>query len=307
MLAFVDAVGNPLPAGIQATFTAGQNGPILGTQVLLGFTQIGGTLDPGTSLTDGNTYTVSFFGTQGPSAPITFVYNSSLNPQTLTASAYASPVSSQAGYAEQQTQLWPRGWFSDEAQTVGGIAYNIAVGLASELLDLSQQQQAVIMAARIDTSQGTSIESWVQDFFGLTLPRNSGESDAVYIARAKALIRAKRSTRAGFLSVAAFYGTAWVNEPWRTDQTGAWDTDGTCAWDMAGGWGSQDPLIQAFVETNAGVDAAQMKADLLGSRGLGINTQVISVTPGASGEGWGTGHFLLSHFGVQSQNDGVIL
>lgn len=304
MITFQDANGNPLPAAVRADFYAGSSISPTSTVIESEYIQVGGGVTPST-LTTG-TYTVSFYGTWAPTGTVTISYNSSQS-QTVTVTGYQSPTLSQSGFALAQAGRWVRGAFGDSSKTTGGIAYNLAFGLSYALLTLSQYIQQVFQAMRLPTSVDTSIDTWAKDFFGGNLPRLSGESNAAYISRIKANLSAKKGLRDGIETIASYYGTAWINEPWRTDETGSWDTNGTCAWDQAGGWGDQKPLIQVFVETNPGLSTAQLKSDVLASRAAGIRTQVVNVVAGANGEGWGVAGWGAGHFGVQSQNDGTVL
>lgn len=305
MLTFQDAAGNSLPAGVQVQIYSGSSIAPNASAVFTGYLDVGGTVDPSASLTNGSTYTASFIGTFAPLQTVSFTYSS--GGQTLTLAQYQSPFLSQDNYAARQAQQWVRAAFGAEARQSGGVAYTLAYGLSYALANVSTQIQEVLQALRLCTAKGSSIDTWAADFFGNRLPRASGESDATYRSRISANLSAKKGLRSGILTIASFFGTAWINEPWYTAETGAWDTDGVFAWDTIGGWGSQDPLIQIFVEPNAGVSSSQMKSNLLAARAAGIDTQVISVTPGANGEGWGIGGFGSAHFGIQSQNDGVIL
>lgn len=301
-LTFTDSAGNPLPAAIRADFYAGS--VLNGSAVYSGYIQVGGTIDPGTNLTSGSQYTVAFVGTLAPAGSVTFTYSA----QTLIIPNYQSPTLSQANFASRQASRWVRGAFGSSARQSGGIAYNLAYGLSYALITASQQIQQIMQAMRLPSSIGTSVDSWVSDFFGNRLPRAAGEDDPTYINRAQANLSAKKGLRSGILTIAGFFGSAWVNEPWNTAETGGYGTtNSTCGYGVAGGYGSQKPLVQVFVEPNAGVNSSQMKSSVLAARAAGIRTQVISVTPGANGEGWGIGGFGSAHFGIASQNDGVIL
>lgn len=297
-LTFVDSVGNPLPAAVGITITSAS-----GT-LLTGYLGVGGTVS-GTPIA-ATAYTCAFTGTLAPSAPVTFTATG--NAQTITVPNYISTDPSQAGYAQLQTQLWPSGWFSAAAKAPGGNAYNLALTLGWLLNQLDNQWQYVNMSERLQSSTGQDVDSWVADFFGPNLPRNSGETDAKYIARAISNLAAQKGLRAGIQTVASFYGLAWVNEPWMPQETGGYDTNGVLAYDSIGGYGDQNPLIQVFVVPGSQTPAQQtaMKQAIVAARGAGINIQAISVTQTTGG--YGSGRYLQAQYGVSSTtNSGTIL
>jgi hypothetical protein len=283
-LSFVDVDGNPLPAGVQVSVQSS------GSLVASGFTQVDGVLP--VNLAPSTVCSAAFFGTLAPPSSVSFT--TSAISQTINVPNYCSPVASASGYAARQTSVWARGWFGDSARVIGGGAYAIAAGAGAELHDLSTQNQGATLNARLQSSDGSDVDAWFQDYFGTSLPRFSGESDATYIARGMAALAAKMGVRAGILVIADFFGTAWINEPWLASETGAYDQPGTLAYDTIGGYGSQSPLIQVFVQPSGIATNAQMKAAIVAARGCGINIQVVSVatvpgfTLGTSSLGVGT-------------------
>lgn len=283
-LAFVDVDGNPLPAGIQVSVTSA------GSLVASGFSAVDGVL--AVNLAPGTVCGAAFFGTLAPPSSVSFT--TSAVTQTISVPNYCSPVASSSGYAARQTAVWARGWFGDRARVIGGGAYAIAAGAGAELHDLSTQVQGSVLNARLQSSTGNDVDAWFQDYFGTSLPRFIGETDATYIARGMAALAAKMGVRAGILVIADFFGTAWINEPWMASETGAYDTPGTLAYDTIGGYGSQSPLIQVFIQPSGIATNAQLKAAIIAARGCGINIQVVSVvavpgfTLGTSPLGTGT-------------------
>jgi hypothetical protein len=269
---FLDPNGNQLPAGVRVQVFSGSN--TLGSLVLDQFLGYGATTT-GSLLATSTTYTASFIGTQAPSNATTFTTPASSGATaSVTITGYHSPDLTQANIAVAEAALWPRGWFSSSAMTSGGVAYNVAYAAAWALQQIDEQHQIVTEMMRLQSSIGQDIDTWAYDFFGNNLPRNAGESDSAYITRIQTMLAIKQSTPAGLNTVANLFGTAWINEPWRTAETGAWDTNGVFAWDSVGGWGGQSPLIQVYVKPNAGVNATTMKNDIVSARGIGIVTTV---------------------------------
>ncbi|MGK8887510.1 hypothetical protein [Burkholderia gladioli] len=87
----------------------------------------------------------------------------------------------------------PRGWFGDwaEAPVVSAVLSGIAAVFATIY--------ALVMFAwaqtRLQTSSGGWIDLWAADFFGGSLLRKAGETDASYIARIKLTLFQRRATR----------------------------------------------------------------------------------------------------------------
>ncbi len=178
-IAWLDAFGNPFPAGVQITLT-----DVDGNVVDSGFTQAGGSAN---LLTQQNaTYTATFVGTQGPDLP--FVFTVETSPVVAQVPFYASPTLTASGYTNAdprgQLNLWPRGWLGDSAKVEGGIAYTLSMAIATALALVDAQSQAVLGKERIQSSQGADIARWAEDFLGKgTWEPGNGESDPAYVAR----------------------------------------------------------------------------------------------------------------------------
>jgi hypothetical protein len=268
--------GDPLPAGIFTSIaTSG------GTVAASGYLGIGGGIPA--ILTPGIHYTATFVGTHAPNVSVTFT--AVAQSQNVVVSPYASPAHSQLGYAADEAVLYPRGWSADTALAPGGGIYPIFAGAAAELVDLNEQNQGAILASRLQSSINGDIDAWIADYCGGNFQRFAGESNAAYIARFQAFASAQLSTREGVATVAGFYGTVVIDEPWRTFETGAFDTNGTLAFDTIGGLGSQQPQADVYIQPATPFtqsQAAQAKAQVLAARGLGISTSVFQVTQSGS-------------------------
>lgn len=203
-------------------------------------------------------------------------------PISVTCPSYSSPHLSKEGYADAQASLWPRGWFGDSARTEGGIAHQIAVGLAFALGTQDTNLQVVRVASRLPSSVGLAIDTYAFDFFAANLPRQAGELDPDYIARIEANLSAHKSTRPGEIVLGNLYGSTFINEPWRTVETGAWDTDGVFAWDSVGGWGQDEPGFWVYIVTGTTYTTQQkaaIKATIVSGKPAGIAVSVFLVNP----------------------------
>lgn len=299
MLTFQDANGNPLPAAVRVDFYAGSAIAPNASIVESDYLQVGGTVTPAFGA---GTYVAAFYGTLAPDTTVAFTYTEA--DQTITVSGYQSPTLSQTNFAVAQAKRWVRGAFGTDARQSGGVAFNLAYGLSYALMTLSQQIQQVLQAMRLPTSVGTSIDSWVQDFFGATLPRQSGETDSAYIARARSNLSAKKGLKSGIITIGTNYGATTVVEPWRASVTGAYDSlpTPTLAYDSLGCYGSQKPDVSVYIEpviAFSTAQATQAKLAILGAKPAGIKTTVYEVSLNA--DGWGAGRWGLAAWGVSTE------
>lgn len=269
---------NPVPAGLTVNAYAHGYQQVAANVVSSGYTQVGGTV--ALTLAYSTEYDLSFVGTQAPQGTFTITTIASGSAQSLTVEPYISPVLSQTGLANAQSSMWIRGAWGDAARASGGVAYNLALGLASVLAGLYQQIQSVLLAERLPTSSGTEIDTWVGDFFGGNLPRNSGESDAAYISRTQSILSAKQGTRAGVQTVAGNYGATTIAEPWQAELTGAYD-EPTLAYDTSGSYGSQEPDVSVFIVPSGGTftsgQAQQANLAVLGAKAAGVQLTAFQV------------------------------
>ena len=140
--------------------------------------------------------------------------------------------------------LLPNGWFRDETPVLDAVLSGIASALSAV--------HGLIQYARLQTRIGTATDAFLDlislDFFGGTLPRKSGESDAAYRARILAALFPEKATREGMLrTLLALTGREPVIfEPARPADTGAYN-NGTLAYGVAGAYGSLALPAQAFI------------------------------------------------------------
>jgi hypothetical protein len=274
-ITFVDQTGlNPVPAGQYVTIYRAGLLLIPANVSAAGYIGIGGAFTC-TLLSTAN-YIAVFTGNESPQGYISFSTPGFAGPLTVDPTAYASPTLSQIGFANAQAALWPNDWFNDPARAEGGNAYRIAMAVGALLLSCSIELQQVFVAERLDSSTNANVDSWIADFFGAALPRNTGELDSTYIARATTILSAQLSLRPGIIAVGGLYGVTYVDEPWRPLEVGGWDL-GLFAYDVAGGWGTYTPEIDVFVKpvgTLTSAQQAQMKALLLSSKPIGVELNV---------------------------------
>ena len=140
--------------------------------------------------------------------------------------------------------LLPNGWFAGPTPVLDTILTGIASALAAVY--------GLIQYARLQTRIATATDAFLDliafDFFGTTLPRRSGESDAAYRTRIRAALFLERTDRIGMTRMlTALTGRAPVIfEPARPADTGAYNTN-TLGYGVAGSYGSLQLPAQAFI------------------------------------------------------------
>lgn len=261
MLQFFDAVGNPLPAGILVSLVD-DHGSAAGSA----YTTAGGACDLSPSV--GIAYTASFVGVFAPKASQVFILG--VPPAVLvdgdgvpfvdggsefveggaylddgnrdvTVSGYASPVFSQAGFADKLYYDQPRRWYpADKADAP--TLYTTLWSIAAALVFLEAGEQAVIGKERLHSSVDSDIDTWANDFIGFGLwSRAPGESNSAYIARVSLWCSTESQTDHGIQTLLQAWMNAWgigilnpqAVEGFSHDNLGAFD-DARGAFDNAG-------------------------------------------------------------------------
>lgn len=96
-------------------------------------------------------------------------------------------------------QTWlPSRWFPTQAQNGDGSVpriYALLAGAAATLAQVWTQLQYARAQTRLSTSTDGWLDLGIADFMGDILPRNPGESDAAYWARAQPQLLPKANTR----------------------------------------------------------------------------------------------------------------
>ena len=185
---------NPLPPSVViSVYPAGaqQNAQTLADS---GYVLVGGRVK--LTLLENTAYTGVFSGYQAPVQPISFTSPTSTSDTTaltIIVAPYTSPVLSAIGYAEAMLDLEPNKWLTDAAKLPGGNAYNVALGIGSQVAAVDYQAQVLLASLRLDTCEGLQLESYAADFLGF-FPRFPAESDDSYRARIKVELQSDNLT-----------------------------------------------------------------------------------------------------------------
>lgn len=113
----------------------------------------------------------------------------------LSVPQYRSPSFSQEGYAAFEAGKLVKGWFGDTARAPGGVAYSIAAGYGEALQNCDQgQNQYCLQEMRLQSCQGSQIDSWSLDMVGPMFSRYFNEPDPAFIARNMVMVGRPRTT-----------------------------------------------------------------------------------------------------------------
>ena len=140
--------------------------------------------------------------------------------------------------------LLPSSWFADSAPVLNAVLLGCATPLAAVY--------SLIAYAGLQTRIGTASDVFLDiisaDYFGLSLPRRTLETDAAFRARIKLNLFVPRVTRAAMIWVLTnLTGRApTIFEPAQTGDTGGYNT-GVFAYGAAGGYGSYAMPFTAFI------------------------------------------------------------
>ncbi|MCK8648896.1 hypothetical protein M1M06_07540 [Ralstonia insidiosa] len=148
-------------------------------------------------------------------------------------------------YQRLRAQLPP--WFGDAASSpiLNGLLQGLAYGWA--------YFYALLVYARLQTRIKTATDGWLDmiasDFFGLTLQRKTGQSDASFRANIVANLFRERGTRNAIIKVLTdLTGRApTIIEPSRPADTGAYGAPNS-GYSVAGAYGQVSLTYQAFVQ-----------------------------------------------------------
>lgn len=243
---FYDETGiNTLPPGILVTVypkNAQQTPPNV---VYRGYTQLGGVLNA--SLQGAVAYTAVFYGNIAPSQQSTFVANAMPGANTVVnVSGYRSPFMSAGGYAATLLQKYPRLW----AKTPGSppVLPSLFAAFAAILAYIDNEQQQQILAdERLQTSQGSALDSWAFDFFGEYLLRYPSEIDPIYFQRILAGFGPHTTLAAIQNIVNLFYQATAAQTLIELNPSFAWNTLGI--FDFRGGFDVLAPNSDVVIPT----------------------------------------------------------
>lgn len=121
-------------------------------------------------------------------------------------------------------------------------------GIGTALDNFQALQQYLQLQLRIRTATDGFLDLMAGDYFGQSLSRNVGESDASFRSRILSNLFAPVVTRYAILArLYTLTGrTATIFEPGNTMDTGGYSLGG-CGYGVAGGWGSLSMPAQFFV------------------------------------------------------------
>ena len=313
---------NPVPAGIFVNIFRPPSPPAVLTWTRAstlsplpqydGVTHLGGLFDvPTLNLVPGQLYGIMFTGVQAPGQCSAHFIAAPVGALSIAlASAYRSPSLSQLGYTQEETDFWPRGWFSSAASSPGGNAYGLAYGLAGVLgspiingivdansadqdlttpilnngvpnighWSLDESTQQTLEEMRLETSQGADIDSWVLDVLDSVFVRCTDETDYAWIQQVIQILTIFRNpglvTCAGIQAILRMLYPCFLNI---YNQTLALDTQGGL--DTWGGFDIVPGQGHGLPKQWMGLDT-QGAFDTLGFMDEGFN---VSGTSGTSG------------------------
>jgi len=139
--------------------------------------------------------------------------------------------------------VMPR-WFADSSPTLTALLNGVAFCLAY----VHQWYWFAKQQTRIKTATGSFLDLIALDFFGLSLQRQPGQSDAQFLSNIQINMFQERGTRKGVSQILTnLTGRApLIFEPSRPADTGAYGTN-SIGYGFAGGYGSLSLPYQAFV------------------------------------------------------------
>lgn len=146
-----------------------------------------------------------------------------INPVNIVIQQGLVPTVATSDFMRRQLALFPAGWAGDTAAQSGGNLYALFMTSAYVLNLVSTLLQATQESFYLTSATGTALDITVGDFLGTTLPRNSGESDASYRARAYQHIFEITDTRPGFYAYMNLLAQTRLIEPWAPADTGVYD------------------------------------------------------------------------------------
>ncbi len=136
------------------------------------------------------------------------------------------PEPSAALVATQVGRLYPNRWASETAKAPGGVLYALLESIGSQIAFALVQANYGLNAARIQTETAPELDLASLDFFGGTLPRVAGQTDAVFLAAIQAALFAPMATRDALSrAITNMVGAVpRLVEPWNPGDTGCRDT-----------------------------------------------------------------------------------
>jgi hypothetical protein len=153
-------------------------------------------------------------------------------------------IGDQNDFTKRIKSTLPQAWFGDASTP---ILNGVLAGYSWLGALMYSDYTYSALQTRIKTATDDFLDLISQDFFGTTLPRNQGESDASFRNRIIVNLIRIRATRQGIINVLVDLTgrTPLIFEPQRPMDTGGYSIGGA-GYGVAGGWGSVQLTCQAF-------------------------------------------------------------
>ena len=142
------------------------------------------------------------------------------------------PTISPAQFAQRLAANFPNSWASPDAAQRGNL-YALFLSLGQQIQAVLEQVRYADNAVYVPTETSPELDLAGMDFYGGTLPRPAGATDAGYAALILSGLFQPAATR-GALTAAIERLTGYTPrmiEPWNPADTGVWDS-GVSYWDV---------------------------------------------------------------------------
>ncbi|GBQ20856.1 hypothetical protein AA0472_0267 [Acetobacter estunensis NRIC 0472] len=165
----------------------------------------------------------------------------------------------------------PASWFPSVAEKNTPVLDGVLAGLAWPWTAMYGLLTYIRNQSRLQTGTGNFVDMAATDYFGGSLPRVSGESDADYIARIQKEFVVKRNTRAAFEEqIDSLTTQGRIFEPWRAPDCACYGRDAFNADTRR--YGSRSSPGCVFVEVDdASADKSALATALLKTKSEGID------------------------------------
>lgn len=157
-------------------------------------------------------------------------------------------------FAARISDLFPRGWASDDARLSGNV-HALFLSFAQQLSFVQTEIQYALRAQRLQTETFPELDFASVDYLGDLLPRPHGQTDADFaLAITNALFSRVATKQALSNALLRLTGVLpRMMEPWNVTDTGAWGVGGPSYWNVdtirnPARWGG-DQRYQGFIET----------------------------------------------------------
>jgi hypothetical protein len=193
----------------------------------------------------------------------------------------------QTDFVSRLKAVLPTQWFPDTAPDAASstpVLDAVVASLAWGWAQIYALLAYVKMQTRINTATDVWLDLIAQDFFGSTLQRAAGQSDASYRAFIKAKMFRHVGTRDAITNAVALASgpgpSAVIVEPWNTRDCGAWGR--RFAWSGpgatgAGVWGSLTMPATIFVTVNDDFGSGAAAAAVVATKAEGVTAWIQTI------------------------------